>query len=317
MKRGTLHRAASLVALVITAACQDPASPAASSSPAPDGPLYARGGSPRVVPNGKGIGTRSYSPGPRTKYRVEYHNGPLMLMSHRVYFIFYGNWPYPSPAEQILTNFVLDLSGSSYFGINSLYTDGSGGTPGHLLWGRNLHDSYSRGATLSDADVEAVVANTITTGLLPLDPGGVYVMVASPDVGVSSGLGVTYCAFHQKTTVVGTRVAYAFIGSPARNPSQCAPQLSSPNGDWAADAMTSLLAAELSNAITDPAFDAWYDRLGLEPADKCAWNFGPTYQAPNGALANIRLGGRDYLLQRLWVPAPGNGGYCAMAAPSP
>src|SRR5207237_1784617 len=31
---------------------------------------------------------------------------------------------------------------------------------------------------------------------------------------------------------------------------------------------------ELSEALTDPHIDAWYDNSGNENADKCAWNFG-------------------------------------------
>jgi hypothetical protein len=47
-------------------------------------------------------------------------------------------------------------------------------------------------------------------------------------------------------------------------------------------------------------------------ADKCAWNFGTTYKAPNGALANVHLGTRDYLVQQLWLPSK-NGGSCALS----
>ena len=44
--------------------------------------------------------------------------------------------------------------------------------------------------------------------------------------------------------------------------------------------------------------------------DLCAWNFGSTYIANNGATANVRVGARDFLLQQLWVNA--YGGYCAL-----
>ena len=45
--------------------------------------------------------------------------------------------------------------------------------------------------------------------------------------------------------------------------------------------------------------------------DKCAWSFGSTYTASNGAAANMRIGHRDFLIQRLWVNA--YGGYCSLA----
>ncbi|MBL0219416.1 MAG: hypothetical protein IPQ07_36795 [Myxococcales bacterium] len=53
--------------------------------------------------------------------------------------------------------------------------------------------------------------------------------------------------------------------------------------------------------VTDPNLNAWYDAQGAENADKCAWNFGTTYTAPNGSKANVKLGGKNYLLQRNWL----------------
>jgi hypothetical protein len=78
--------------------------------------------------------------------------------------------------------------------------------------------------------------------------------------------------------------------------------------------MASHLAALLANTVTDPSLVSWYDRNGLEMAQKCGWTFGPTYQAPNGSLANVRLGQRDFLLQQLWWPTR-KGGVCSLAAP--
>jgi hypothetical protein len=73
--------------------------------------------------------------------------------------------------------------------------------------------------------------------------------------------------------------------------------------------MASVVAHELEETTTDPDLNAWYDTRGYENADKCAWTFGTAYTA-NGAKANMKLGGRDYLIQRNWVNA--SGGYCAV-----
>ena len=64
---------------------------------------------------------------------------------------------------------------------------------------------------------------------------------------------------------------------------------------------------------TDPLLNAWYDRQGEENADKCAWTFGATYTTNGGAVANLALNGRSYLVQRNWVNA--SGGYCSMSYP--
>jgi hypothetical protein len=153
----------------------------------------------------------------------------------------------------------------------------------------------------------------ILNGALPLDLKGIYVVLTSPDVTVD-GFVDRYCAYHDLVTVVGAQVRVILVGGTARAPTRCQPQNIGPNGNAAADAAASLLAAELFNTIVDPAFTGWYDRLGLEPADKCAWTYGTTYRTTNGALANINVGGHDLLLQQLWIPTK-NGGTCGMKLP--
>jgi hypothetical protein len=281
------------------------------------GALAAANAPTRPSPTGKGIGTLATTGVPRTRYKIEYQSwGSIMQDATNVYFIWYGNWS-GDPAVNILTDLATTLGGSSYFRIGTMYGSSSGEAPnGGLIFGGAVNDLYSRGATLSDTDVRDIVVNQLDTGGLPQDTRGIYVVLATPDVWASSGLDVSYCAFHDYMRYIGTNLGYVFVGSPARAPSLCSPQQLSPNGNFNADAMASLLAAELFNTITDPDRNAWYDRLGLEAADKCAWNYGTTYQTANGARANIKLGQRDFLLQQLWVPGKG-AGYCALAAPAP
>ena len=77
--------------------------------------------------------------------------------------------------------------------------------------------------------------------------------------------------------------------------------------------MASIIAHELEEAITDPDLNAWFDRRGLENADKCAWTFGGTTTLPSGAKYNMTLGSNNYLIQQNWVNA--SGGYCAKNYP--
>jgi hypothetical protein len=74
-----------------------------------------------------------------------------------------------------------------------------------------------------------------------------------------------------------------------------------PNGDLAGDALASNLAGLLSDIVSDPFGDGWYDRSGLESGDKCFGTFGQTFTTANGARANVRLGQRNYLIQQNWV----------------
>src|SRR4029079_8252450 len=113
-------------------------------------------------------------------------------------------------------------------------------------------------------------------------------------------------------TVSGTKIKFAFVGNPSLQcPTTCAPQTVGPNGNAGADGMASTIARELESAATDPNLDAWFDAARRDNADMCAGSYGVEYRAPNGARANMRLGGRDFLIQQHWVNA--RGGYCAQA----
>src|SRR5213079_2740259 len=163
-----------------------------------------------------------------------------------------------------------------------------------------------------DAQIQSVVSSAITSGRLPSNTNAVYFVLTSADVTASSGFCTQYCGWHTHGTIGGADIKYAFIGNPDRCPSACAAQTTSPNGNAGADGMASIIAHELEEATTDPDLNAWYDTRGQENADKCAWTFGTTYTV-NGALANMTLGSRNYLIQRNWVNA--SGGYCAKSYP--
>jgi hypothetical protein len=70
-----------------------------------------------------------------------------------------------------------------------------------------------------------------------------------------------------------------------------------------------VIGHETEETTTDMFGTAWYDRRGNENADKCAWTFGTTYRTGNGGVANMNLGGKDFLVQRNWVNSGGGGCY--------
>jgi len=139
---------------------------------------------------------------------------------------------------------------------------------------------------------------------------GLYFVLTSTDV-TKSGFLTSYCGWHTNATIAGADIKYAFVGDPGTN-GACSVQTSvSPNGNVGADAMASVVSHELEETATDPDLSAWWDQRGYENADKCAWTFGTTYKVPNGSLANMTLGGLNFLIQRNWVNA--SGGYCALS----
>ena len=278
-----------------------------------------------LVPTGKGWGERAYPAPPRVNENanaaghakpssngISYHGGPLMLGTTNAYYIWYGNWSGNS-ATTILTDLASNIGGSPYFNINTTYYDGSTTQVSNSVhYAGSTTDNYSQTAALSDAGVQAVVSSAITSGKLPEDTHGVYFVLTSADVNETSGFCTQYCGWHTHGTISGSDIKYAFIGNPDRCPSACEAQTTGPNGNADADGMASIIAHELEEAVTDPDLNAWYDRRGQENADKCAWTFGTTYTA-NGAQANMKLGTRDYLIQRNWVNA--SGGYCSKSYP--
>jgi hypothetical protein len=310
-----MHRAnrfASLFLLTTLTACGASSDPANSDddSDSSAAPLLED-----IRPNGRHIGTIHNPPAPPAGRRsgsngITYHGGPLMLGAVNFYYIWYGNWS-GNTAPTILGDFAASLGGSGYWNINTTYTDANQARPTNAIrLAGSTSDAYSRGTALSDSAVGTIVSNAIGSGALPRDAAGIYFVITSADVDESSGFCRTYCAWHAHASMGGTDVKYAFIGNPDRCPSACSWQNVSPNGNAGADGMASLIAHEADEAVTDPDLNAWYDSRGYENADECAWTFGRTYTA-NGALANVHLGTRDFLIQQNWVNA--NGGRCAMA----
>ncbi len=240
---------------------------------------------------------------------ISLHGGPVMLGTTHVYYIWYGDWG-GNTAPAILTDLAGNLA-SPYFNINSTYYNSAfAHVSNSVSFGGATSDNYSRGKSLSDAQILAVVSSAISTGALPKDASGVYFVLTSADVTASSGFCTQYCGWHTHATIGGTDIKYSFVGNPDRCINACAQQSTGPNGNAGADGMASIIAHELEEAVTDPDLNAWYDSRGYENADKCAWTFGNTYSV-GGALANMKLGSRHYLIQRNWVNA--TGGYCAVS----
>src|SRR5262249_12345101 len=142
---------------------------------------------------------------------------------------------------------------------------------------------------LSEASTPTIVQNAIAGGKLPADPNGVYFVLGSPDT-VEAEFCKTSCGWHgfgtllnshlavSQTIAGGVDIKYAFVGNPK---TQCIAfgslfnaNFPPPNGNASADAMTSIIAHELSEIVNDPHMDAWFDLHGNEAADKCQWSFG-------------------------------------------
>ncbi|HWQ36462.1 MAG TPA: hypothetical protein VNQ79_26755 [Blastocatellia bacterium] len=234
---------------------------------------------------------------------ITHHGGPV-IGTPTIYYIWYGNWNQANNTDtpggqQILRDFAINIGGSPHFSINTTYSINGTSITGGVVFGGETTDNYSQGKRLTDNGVQKVVNNAINSGRLPYNANGVYFVLTSSDVAETSGFCTRYCGWHTAATLSGKNVRYSFVGNAARCITSCAAQTTGPNGNAGVDGMASVIAHELEEATTDPDLNAWYDSNGAENADKCAWTFGQSqYQTANGAWANMRLGTRDFLIQR-------------------
>src|SRR6476661_9117178 len=214
---------------------------------------------------------------------IEYHGGPVMLGPHNVYFIWYGNFS-GNIALTMLPDLIKGFNGSRYFNTNTTYGDATGNIANTVAMAGQTFDSYSQGTALTQATFTNVINRALNSGAFSVDSHGIYFVLTSPDVSLTTGTTSfcgTYCGFHTFGTFGTTDIKVAFVGDPATQCPRghpggtCSPQSLSPNGDEGADAMASVMAHELNETVTDPHGDAWFHvDTAHENGDLCNFKFG-------------------------------------------
>ena len=214
--------------------------------------------------------------------------------------------------------FMSNLGGSPYYNINSTYTDGAGRKLDNTLkytgyWATTAN-APGAGVAVTDAQMVALLQSGFDSGNLAYDPNRIYAIFSAGTANLGGGFGTQYCAYHTNgvVTIGGVRqtVLYAAMPYDYAYPSACSVFNSTTkpaNGDAGADAEVSVLAHEIEETATDALGSAWYDRLGSENADKCAWTYGTTFTTSLGGTANMTIGNKPFLVQRNWVNS-GSGG---------
>jgi len=283
----------------------------------PSSPLFNNGnelnhGAP---PSGGGSGSL-------TQAGINYHGGPVLQTGTKVSAVYwsattiFNGGPTPGSTgagsgDGSLVGFFLNhIGGSPYFNINSSYTDGAGvpivnSVSYTQFWANNSYNVPSGKTRVSDSAMLSMLQFAFNNGKLTYDPGTLYAIFTQGTVNLGGGFGTQYCAYHTHGTVtvngVAKTVLYAAMPDDYAKASACSSGLASPNGDPHADAEVSTLVHETEETTTDEMGNAWYDSAGNENADKCAWTWGTTYTTANGGVANVNVGGKDYLIQRNWL----------------
>jgi hypothetical protein len=129
---------------------------------------------------------------------------------------------------------------------------------GHLV-DTSAAPSHAPQTSTIAAEVAKMIPNPVENGYYP-----VYVDTPRGNT--------RYCAWHSYGTVNGVNVQFAFFFN-LDGDRGCDPESPGSQSQGLA-ALGNVSGHELSEALTDPALNAWYDSSGAENADKCAWTFG-------------------------------------------
>ena len=198
-----------------------------------------------------------------------YHGGPVMTSGAHVEPIFWGpSWSNSSfVGDKIsgLQQFYGGMGGTNYDKTNHEYDDTSGGFVGTGVTLGATHVDLSASAKSGSrtapilAEVCKMIGSPVTNGYYP-----VYIDHPRGHAG--------YCAWHSTGTCNGVQVQFAFFFT-LDGDSGCDPGTTGGHSQGLS-ALANVSGHELSEALTDPHLDAWYDASGAENSDKCAWTFG-------------------------------------------
>jgi hypothetical protein len=270
------------VALAVSAA--DAAGPSINAGPQA-GIVWTHG-----LTNAAGHARHTSSP------NLIYHGGPVMTSATKVYPIFWGSsWPgYNGDEITGIDSFYGGVNGSNYATTNTEYTNSSGThvSPGVQATASVIDPSSAPTGAPQTSAILAEVARAYPSPT----PNAYYPVYIDQPRGHAG-----YCAWHSAGAINGVPVQFAFFFKLDNDPG-CDPQNPATAQSQGLEALGNVTGHELSEMMTDPQLNAWYDSRGAENADKCAWTFGAKL---------LKLGTTSWKIQGNWSNSAynANGGY--------
>jgi hypothetical protein len=215
---------------------------------------------------------------------LAWHGGSV-LHSTIVQAIFWGtswtNATFANDKVTGLTAFYGGVGGSGYLRTNIEYTDGSGPVGTGVT---NLVSVTDPSAGPSHAPKTSAILAEVCSRITSPVSNGYYPVYTDLPRGHAG-----YCAWHSAGNCGGVPVQFAFFFILDGDPG-CDPGSNVANQSQGLAALANVSGHELSEAVTDPRLNAWYDASGAENADKCAWTFGST----------VSFGGQTWKIQGNW-----------------
>jgi hypothetical protein len=223
---------------------------------------------------------------------LTWHGGPVKH-STKVVPVYWGtSWGNSTFVGDKMTGlgyFYSHVGGSGYAHTNSEYYDGTDFVNTTLIsTNADLRDSTATpSGAPSTTQVLAAVARATSNNPI----ANAYYPVYSDKPRGSAG----YCAWHSSGTINGIEVQFGFFFNLDGDPG-CDPQATGTGHSQGLSALANVSGHELSEMLTDPELNAWYDQRGSENSDKCAWTFD----------GNVTIGTESWKIQGNWSNAAAN-----------
>jgi len=210
----------------------------------------------------------------RRSPNLVYHSGPVMTSGAVVRTIFWGtSWTAADPKVTGLATFYGGVGGSDYIGSNSEYTQTGGTHVGTTVTYQGALIDTKAAPTKAPATstIQTEVCSALSAAHVTPVTNGYYPVYVTTKRG-SAG----YCAWHSWGSCAGVNIQFAFFFN-LDGDAGCDPGDTSTNHPQGVAALANVSGHELSEALTDPRGNGWYDAQGAENSDKCAWTFGAPF----------------------------------------
>jgi hypothetical protein len=196
---------------------------------------------------------------------MTFHGGTVLTAS-KTEAIFWGNWTSPGDKITGLDSFFAGFGGSHYAGDSTEYAGSNGQVTSSSTYLGHVLDTSAvpnKALTTNSAVAEACKI----TGNNP-DPSALYLIYTSTGAGH-----VSYCAWHSWGSCSnGALIQVAYMPN-LDGIAGCDPGDTLTGHSQGLSALANVTAHELSETITDPRGNGWFDSGNQENGDKCAWSF--------------------------------------------
>jgi len=284
-----------LIGAVAALVCVAAVATAGGATAAQGPPSVAAGPAFGYVPSHNA--NQAATSGAKHFFALQWHNGPVMHGTTVVPVFWGSKWSNSTFVGDKVTGldyFYSNVGGTPYLHTNFEYTDSSGHVSTSVS---KSSDKTDTSATPSGAPSTTQVLNEVAkvTGNNPV-PNAYYPVYSDQPRG-SAG----YCAWHSSGTINGIRVQFGFFFALDGDPG-CDPNAPTNLGhSQGLSALANVSGHELSEMLTDPQLNAWYDQKGDENSDKCAWTYSGL----------VTIGSQSWKIQGNWsnAAAASNSGY--------